>query len=224
MTRKIGYWSTLMQSINGYLYLVVYIVFLTMFPAKPWNGVYDFVLQYKGMYKGLLVVIQILAFCQSFLYLIISLVINRYVSEKRKILANIGVCFAIIFLLLSSANYYIQWTSVRVGINKGALKGLEYLVQFNFDSPVSVLNILGWTFFFGISNIFIAFCFNNSIRGKWVARGFLLNGLSCIITFILFAIGIKQIMLLWTTVLVITWYVYPIMTISFIEEKKNIIS
>jgi len=60
-----------------------------------------------------------------------------------------------IFLVLASAHYYIQWTTVRLGIENNMLECLEHFAQFSFNSPISAINIMGWTLFFGISNIVI---------------------------------------------------------------------
>lgn len=221
---KIGFWASIAQSVIGYLYLIVYVVFVIIFPPKPWGGVQEFVSQYYGLYIILITIIQVLAFMQSFLFLIISIVINYYISKRKKIVADIGLYCSIIFTTLSSAQYYVQWTSVRLGISNNTIEGLGQLIQFNFDSPISVINILGWTFFFGISNIAFAFCFKRTSIGKWIKRGFLINGIFCLITSILFAIGMKSIMLIWTVFLVLTWYIYPLLAVSFRNGKMEIVN
>lgn len=217
---KIGYWSALFLSITGYLYAILYIVFLIMFPVKPWTNIQDFALDFKGTYMVILTSIQVVAFIQSFCFLILSIVIDHYVSENGKIISKIGQFCAAIFLTLSSIHYYIQFTSVRLGIVNGSLDGLGQFAQFNFDSPVSVINILGWTFFLGVSNISLGLCFRKIGKGKWIKYGFLTNGICCIITAILFAVGIKSIMLVWTISLIITWYIYILITLSF--KNKNL--
>lgn len=220
---KIGYWSALFLSFSGYLYGILYVVFLIVFPVKPWTNIQDFASNFKGTYMIMLTSIQVTAFIQSFCYFILSIVINHYVSEERKIISKIGQSCAGIFLALSSIHYYIQFTSVRFGILNGSLDGLGQFAQFNFDSPVSVTNILGWTFFLGVSNISFGLCFRKKGKGSWIRYGFLVNGICCIITAILFAIGIKSIMSLWTISLSITWYIYILITLSFKNESLELI-
>lgn len=220
---KIGFWASLIQSFIGYIYLGMYIAFMIIFSSKPWTNIQDFALQFHGSYMIMLTIIQVLAFLQAFLFFIIAAVISYNVSERRRIIAKIGVYCAVIFLALSSIHYYIQWTTIKQGIDRSVLDGLGQFAQFNFDSPISVINILGWTFFFGIANIAFGFCFKGTSKEKWLKYGFLINGICCVFTSILFAFGVKSVMFIWTAVLSLTWYVYPLLTSSFKNGKLNTI-
>ena len=77
------------------------------------------------------------------------------------------------------------------------------------------MNMLGWTFFLGISNLSFAFCFERNTKiEKWFFSGFLINGIVCIISSIIFAFGIQEVLMVWAIVLSITWFVYPLMAYS----------
>lgn len=217
---KMGFWASLLQSIVGYLYLIFYIVFTVLYPPLTWTNIQDFALNYHGAYATILIVLQVLAWIQSFLFFTIGVLLSQFVSPKKKAIVTIGLGCSVVFLALSSIHYYIQLTSVRIGIEKGLLEGLGQFVQFNFDSPISVINILGWTLFCGIACIAFAFCFKKSRRGKWLKYGFLLNGIVSVLTAILFACGLTWTMLIWTFFISLTWYVYPILTLCF--KRKNL--
>jgi hypothetical protein len=79
--------------------------------------------------------------------LVLTIAIYDLSPTNKKILARLGIAFALAFTVLSSMHYYIQWAGVRQSILQNDLTGLGLFVQFNFDSPVSVINMLGWMFF-----------------------------------------------------------------------------
>jgi len=62
-------------------------------------------------------------------------------------MSRLAVASAAAFAILCSLNYYVQWAAVRQDILKGKTEGLELFVQFNFDSPMSAIKMLGWTLF-----------------------------------------------------------------------------
>jgi hypothetical protein len=217
--RKIGFWSILMLTITGYLYAISYALIVVLFPNEPWVDINTFALSFVGLYKLLFTVTQVLAWLLSLLFVFVGVVIVRQTSEDKKIYSTIGLVFASIFLTMSSIHYYIQWTTVNAGLISGNFDGLSMLVQSNFDAPISVINILGWTLFFGIANTFFALCFAYSGREKSIKTGLLISGVMSVVTAILFAMNIKIIMLAWTIVLVGTWYVYPVMLKGFYKPK-----
>lgn len=223
INQKVGFYAAVTQTIIGYLYYFGYIIFMILFPPQDWTNIQDFAIQYTGLYKGILILLQILVFAQSFTVVFIALAIFYEVKEDKKILAHIGVIFGIVILVISSAHYYIQLTTIRLGIENNTLEGLELWAQFNFDSPISVINIMGWTLFFGISNSALGFCFNKGTKlEKWIRWGLLTNGSVCIITSILFALNLKIVMVIWIMGLFLTNYVYPLIAIKFRNEgAKN---
>ena len=118
-------------------------------------------------------------------------------------------------------HYYIQWTTVNTSLASGKLEGLDLFVQANFDSPISTANIFGWTFFFGAANILYAFCFGETRREKLIKFGLLSSGFASVLAALLFALNFKIVMLFWTIVLVVTWYVYPVMLTYYRTPKSG---
>ena len=220
LDRKMGYWSVLALAIIGYLYALSYVAVVVLFPMKPWINIQTHIVEFTGAYKAFFTATQILAWLLSLAFLFVSVVIYRITTEHKKILSTIGLMFALVFLTLSSMHYYIQWAAVNRGIATGNLEGLSMFVQSNFDSPISALNVIGWTLFFGMADIFFAFCFDASRKGKNIKFGLLLNGIVSVLTALLFVINFKIIMLFWTMVMVATWYVYPVMLSYFKNEKE----
>lgn len=219
--RKLGLWSVWGLTISGYLYAAVYIVFSILFPMKVWNGIADFANYFTGAYAAVFTVIQVLAFTLSFFMFLFGAVTYQTASKEKKAAALVGFGSVIIFFMMSAMHYVVQWTSVRAGLDSGNLNGLDMFVMSNFDSPLSIINVVGWTLLLGIASFSFAACFEGGGRMKAIRTGFFINGVSCILTFILYTLGIKLTMLLWTGVLTITWYVFPLLIAHFKGVKST---
>jgi hypothetical protein len=222
LAARLGYWSAIAQTIAGYAYLAAYVSFMLVFPVTTWVDIRTFAAQLTPSYLAALTGIQLLACLQALFALIIFIVIDEFAPPDKKILTRIGIAFALAFMIVASSHYYAQWAAVWPSIMKDDLEGLGMFAQFNFDSPLSAINILSWTFFFGIANLAIAPVFGKSRIEKWIKWGFICNGASGIITSIFFAAGAKWIMLVWVMVISVTWYVYPLLAILFRREERRL--
>jgi hypothetical protein len=189
LSAQIGCWAAWLQTVIGYAWLVGYLVLLVMFPLKPWFSIEDFASEIGSPYFRLLTGLQILAFFQALLVLVLTIVIYEYTPAGKKILARLGIAFALAFAVLSSMHYYIQWVGVRQSILRNDLTGLGLFVQFNFDSPISAVNMLGWMFFYGLTTLVLAPIFRKDRFDKWIGWAFFINGIGCILSAFLLALG-----------------------------------
>jgi hypothetical protein len=88
--------------------------------------------------------------------------------------------FGLVFATLSCIHYFVQLSSVRINLDNGITSGMEHFVQANPLSIMTSIDMLGWTFFLGLSSIFTAFSVKwNDRLGKWIRFAFLVNGISC---------------------------------------------
>jgi len=215
LSAQIGQWTAWIETIVGYTYLVGYIALLATFSVRPWTNIQAFAEEIDSAYFSALTGLQILAFLQALFVLVLAISIYEYASPDQKILARLGIAFALAFALLSSMHYYIQWVGVRQSILRNDLTGLGLFVQFNFDSPVSAINMLGWMFFYGLTTLALAPIFNHNRIENWIRWAFTINGIGCILSAILLAFGQKWIFLVWTVIISVTWYAYPLLGILF---------
>jgi hypothetical protein len=79
-------------------------------------------------------------------------------------------------------------------------------------------------FFYGLTTLTLASIFSNSRIEKWIRWGFIINGIGCILSAILLAIGYKWVYLDWTVLISLTWYVYPLLGVLFhrLQPKAEI--
>jgi hypothetical protein len=70
-------------------------------------------------------------------------------------------------------------------------------------------------FFFGLTTLVLAPIFGKGRLEGWIRWAFLINGIGCILSAVLFALGQKWITLFWLVLISITWYAYPLLGILF---------
>lgn len=223
LAARIGIWSSISQTAVGYGYLIVYIIFLTLFAPKPWSGIQTFAADINTPYMTWITVIQILAFLQALLVFVISVALHDFSSQNQKILTRLAMAFALAFALLASMHYFVQWTSVRQSILHNDLDGLGLFVQFNFNSPMSAINMLGWMFFYGLTTLSLSPIFKNKGIEKWIHWAFLVNGIGCILCALILAFGYNWVYLVWTGLISITWFAYPLIAILLNRQHKTTI-
>jgi hypothetical protein len=222
ITGNIGFWAALCATCVGYLYLVGYIVLLANYELIPWTDVQHYAETLVTPYGTILTVLQVLAFLQALAIGTIVIILHESVDPSRKVLTTVALAASTIFVALSSVHYFVQWASVRQSILKGNLEGLGNFVQFNFDSPLSAINMLGWTLFYGIACIALAPVFGAPGKEQWIKWGFIASGINGIATAVGLALGVQLMYLTWTVGISITWYVYPM--ICLIYRRKRSVS
>ena len=105
----------------------------------------------------------------------------RVGGGERKLLARIGLSFAIIFAALTGINYFVQLTAVRLAIQKDVTAGLEQIVQANPISAVAAVNVLGWSLFFGLASLFAAPLFRGHGLARFVSICLWINAAMCLL-------------------------------------------
>jgi hypothetical protein len=221
LSAQIGRWAAWSQTIMGYAWAVGYIAFLAIFPLQPWTNIEAFAADLGSPYFKVLTILQVFAFMQALLMLVITVALYDYAPSNKKILAHLGILFALAFAILSSMHYYIQWVGVRQSILRDDLVGLGFFVQFNFDSPAAAINMLGWMFFYGLTTLVLAPLFEGNRLEAWIRWGLFINGIGCILSGVLLAFGQKWVFLFWTILISIAWYVYPLLGILFNRLKAQ---
>jgi hypothetical protein len=220
-TRRIGFWAAIVATIVGYAYLVGYILLLAKYPIAPWSGMGAFAASMMTSYGNAVSALQILALLQALSIGLLAIVVHDCVAPELKIFTRIAVVCATAFVILASINYYVQWVAIRQGILKGNIDGLGLFVQFNFDSPMSAINMLGWTLFYGLAALALAPVFRAGRMEKWIRWGLVVYGINGVATAVGLAIGAQIMYLSWTAGISITWYVYPLLAVLFRRKKEN---
>jgi hypothetical protein len=178
---KLGYWSALLIAIVFIVYTIVYVAILIVFPIPHWNGISSYAASINDAWFIPFTTCQFLAFLTAPLFIILVNSIHDYAGNDKKVLAKLSIWFAIIFAVLSSIHYFIQFSAVRQNILQGHLDGLEQFVQLNPTSIIAAVNLLGWTLFLGLSSLFIVPIFKGGRLEKVIKYSFMANGIFCIL-------------------------------------------
>jgi hypothetical protein len=219
-TRRIGFWAAVVATAVGYAYLIGYIILLARYPITPWNGIGSFAASMRTSYGNALSLLQILALLQAFSIGLIFIVVHECAAPELRIFTRIALVCVTAFVILASINYYVQWVAIRQGILKGNTEGLGLFVQFNFDSPMSAINMLGWTLFYGLAAVALSPAFRAGRIEKWIKWGLIICGMNGVATAIGLAVGAQVMYLTWTVGISVTWYIYPLVAILYGRKKE----
>ena len=115
---RLGYWS-------AFLMVITFVVFTVAFIAIPLTGplfIWHDLAGYLAYVRSGHTFFQDLARWMMLLFgpLVVILFASLYelVDGERKLLARIGLSFAVIFAALTGINYFVQLTAVRLAIQK----------------------------------------------------------------------------------------------------------
>ncbi|MFC2137140.1 hypothetical protein ACFLTE_03090 [Bacteroidota bacterium] len=176
-TLKLGFWSAIISLSTFIAYVICFAGILSTSEVFLWSN-YENYLEYINENNQLfkhLAQFCMLIFGISYLIIIASLV--ELAENGKRILANLSLYFAIIFVAFISLHYFIQISTVRLQLSNGDTEGLLQFIQGNPISASSSINMLGWTIFFGLSCLFIVPIFE---KEKLIRIAFLVNGISCL--------------------------------------------
>ena len=223
-TCVVGYVSTLVATIAGYAYLAGYILLLLRYPVRPWSGIQSFAESFLSPYGTELTILQALAFLQTLSIAATVVTVCECIPKEQKVLARLAQTSITAFLVVSCSHYFIQWASVRQSIISGNLEGVAPFVQFNFSSPISAFNMLGWTILYSLSALALSTAFKGRGTNAWIRWGLVLCGVNGIAAGIGLALGKQIAYLFWTIGISLTWYVYPLLMSLFKKELGRVAS
>lgn len=178
---RLGYWSALLMVVTFVVFTIAFIAIPLTGPLFIWSDLAGYLTYVRSGHT----VFQELARWMMLLFgpLVVILFASLYelANGERRLLARIGLSFAIIFAALTAANYFVQLTAVRLAIQKDVTAGLEQIVQANPISAVAAINVLGWSLFFGLASLFTAPLFRGRGLPRFIAICFWLNAAMCLL-------------------------------------------
>ncbi|MFO7881059.1 MAG: hypothetical protein R6U52_00810 [Kosmotogaceae bacterium] len=175
ISAKLGFWSAFICLLTFILYMVGFIAIMIVNPPFVWTNLTDFVEyanNYNQFYKHMA---EFSMLVSSVFFVILLSAIFDFVPKSKKILARIGIHFAMAFSITIGINYFIQFTAVRLQVKEGITDGLSQFVQSFPISGVAAINMLGWTVFFGLSSIFAGLALSKGKLEKFMKFAFIAN-------------------------------------------------
>jgi energy-converting hydrogenase Eha subunit C len=179
LSSKLGFWASVLIAFAFIVYTISLSAILLFFRIPHWTSLPEFVASTSGTWFPLYSACQFLAFLTPPLFVLLINSIHDKATFEEKTLTRASLCFAVIFATLSSINYFVQFSTVRLGMLHGRPEGLEAFIQLNPDAVITAFNILGWTVFFGLSSLFIVPLFSSGKLEKVIKFSFLVNGIIC---------------------------------------------
>ncbi len=89
LSAQIGCWAARLQTVVGYTYLAGYIALMAIFSVRPWIDIQAFAAEVDSPYFIALTCLQVLAFLQALLALVITIALYEYIPPSRKIVCPV---------------------------------------------------------------------------------------------------------------------------------------
>ena len=177
----LGFWSALLCLGTFLIFTVCFIVAFTMPPIFHWTTMQDYLAYSNPASQPFKSMAQLMMLFFAPLYVVLLSSIYDLAGSEKKPLARAALLMGVIFAGLISMHYFIQLTTVRLGIANGQVAGLEQFVQANPASAISAINLLGWSLFFGLSALLVAPVFAGGKLEQFIRIVFLINGVCCLL-------------------------------------------
>jgi hypothetical protein len=163
---RLGFWTAAFRALTGIVYFLNMIVLLVT--GKFTNPPPDSTQVFAG----------IATFIGAPLLIILMACVQSFMSDRKKILGQIGLIFTALFAVVVSINRFVQFSIVRPGIAGGETEGLIRFLPYDTHSIMWALEMLGWGFFLGLATLFLAPVFTRgrlerTIRWLFITYGIL---------------------------------------------------
>jgi hypothetical protein len=178
---KLGYWSAILIVVTFTVFTVAFIAIPLTGPLFIWSSLAHYLAYVRSGHTFFQDMARWMMLLFGPLVVILFASIYELSTGERRILARIGLSFAIIFAALSAINYFVQLSAVRLAIQKDAIAGLEQIVQANPISAIAAVNVLGWSLFLGLASLFMAPVFAGRGLQRFISICFWINGSMCLL-------------------------------------------
>ncbi|MFN8467458.1 MAG: hypothetical protein U0X20_18005 [Caldilineaceae bacterium] len=177
----LGYWSALLMVVTFAVFTIAFIAIPLTGPLFIWSDLAGYLAYVRSGHTFFQDLARWMMLLFGPLVVILFASLCELAGGERKLLARIGLSFAVIFAALTGINYFVQLTAVRLAIQKDVPAGLEQIVQANPISAVAAVNVLGWSLFFGLASLFAAPLFRGRGLARFIAICFWLNAAMCLL-------------------------------------------
>lgn len=182
LSNKIGLTSSLILLISFVVWIICFVAIAATSPLFYWTNLQDYLSFVESNSQAFQNIARffMLIFGPAWVVFIVSF--YDHTPEDKKMLIRLALLFGLAFAILSSINYFVQLSAVRLNILYDKTAGLEHFVQANPNSIMTAITMLGWTLFLGLSSLFILPIFNKGERLSRIIRiAFLVNGISALL-------------------------------------------
>jgi hypothetical protein len=170
LAHKIGFWSSLLFAILGFILIAANIGIGFAGQWQVWVGMEAYAAWYSSLRVNLFTISFIASFLMAILFLGIMAVLHSLAPDEKKVLGMLGISFTVVCVTLVSITYYTQLSIVRNSIQSGQVEELARFVYHSPNSFVFAIDILGF-FFLGLAALCVAPLLEGTLRWLFVAFG-----------------------------------------------------
>lgn len=181
LAAQIGFVSAVMAITAIAVYMVCFFAVLIVNPLTMWSTFDAYVAQQQIYNQSFKYVAQATMMVFPLLYLLMVNCIHDQTPCTQSALTRAAMMFALGFALLAGMHYWVQISAVRLNLNKGTTEGLIQFIQAKPDSALSAINMLGWTVFFGLSQLMLAPALSGRCLKRALQLVLIVNGVNCLL-------------------------------------------
>jgi hypothetical protein len=178
-THKLGYWCALSLTIIFIIWTACFLGIAFSSPLFFWTNLNDYLLYIRTNNQIFANVAGVAMLLFGPLFVILVQCFYDAAIPSSKPYVRISLLFALAFAIVSCLHYFVQLTSVRILLEDNHPLGLELFVQANPYSIMTSVDMLGWTFFLGITSFFLVPVFKQNSWNRSILIYFLILGISC---------------------------------------------
>ncbi|MFA6372218.1 MAG: hypothetical protein WCW68_06305 [Methanothrix sp.] len=173
--QQLGFWSAVLAAITELWFSIAFGLYQPILYA-PWHGMQAYVDNFKvEPFIAWIIPCFLLTIC----FLTMMVCLHESTSEEKKIWSLLAVVFAIAYVIIISALYYIQAVVVSYNLVHRSTDGLALWI---FAPPYpnsfpGALEGIGYLFMC-LSLISASRLFSGDKLSKWISRSFLFSGLT----------------------------------------------
>lgn len=177
---RLGFWAATLSALCFVVYTVAFVAIVRSGPLPQWTNLAEYVatVQQTDRFWAHLAQLSMLLFAPLFVVLLHS--IHEGAPLEKKALSRIAISFGLVFAAFFSMHYFVQLTTVRLGIARGATEGLEQFIQLRPNAAITAISMLGSSLFLGLSSLFVAPVFAGDRLQRTLRAIFLGNGIICL--------------------------------------------
>lgn len=160
LARRLGFWAAAGLTLAWIVFTLCFVAIplTTAGPLFVWTTLADYrayVTTHNQLWPDLARAMMLA--CGPLLVILLTCLLDLARGPQR-LLLRLSLAFGTLFAGLTGMHYFVQLTTVRLGLDAGA-GGLEQWAQANPLSGIAAINLLGWALGLGPAALFAAAAF-----------------------------------------------------------------
>jgi hypothetical protein len=178
---QLGFWSALLAATTFVVFTVAFVAIVLSGPLFVWSTMDAYIAHVTAAPQFWKHLAQLMMLLFGGLFVVLLHSIEAVAAAAQKFLARISISFGVAFAVTIGIHYFAQISMVRQNEVQGQFDGLAWFVQANPYSYSIAIAMLGVTFFFALSSLFIAPALVGPGPVRVARYAFFANGVFCLL-------------------------------------------